>query len=312
MKIAIIGSFPHAAKEQIISRFPEAWEVRILHPYEAAEEELRDADVLIPEHIKINAALLEKAPRLKLIQTGAGYDNVNLEDCTRYGVQVCNAAGVNANAVAEHVMAFILCWYKNITYLDSFLKAHRDEGELQYKGAELSEKTIGIIGLGNVGKKVAAYCNAFHMNVLGYSHKPFDIAGVQQKDLDSIYRESDIVSIHIPLNESTRHMIDSHAFDKMKSDAVLINTSRGAVIDQDQLILAIKQGSIGGACLDVYEDEPLSMDNPLRDLNHVILTPHTAGLPDGVKYHKKRYDFFISNIKKVMNGELPECRLNQI
>lgn len=107
-------------------------------------------------------------------------------------------------------------------------------------------------------------------------------------------------------------MIDSHAFDKMKSDAVLINTSRGAVIDQDQLILAIKQGSIGGACLDVYEDEPLSMDNPLRDLNHVILTPHTAGLPDGVKYHKKRYDFFISNIKKVMNGELPECRLNQI
>lgn len=141
MKIAIIGSFPHAAKEQIINRFPEAWEVRILHPYEAAEE-LRDADVLIPEHIKINAALLEKAPRLKLIQTGAGYDNVNLEDCTRYGVQVCNAAGVNANAVAEHVMAFILCWYKNITYLDSFLKAHRDEGELQYKGAELSEKRL--------------------------------------------------------------------------------------------------------------------------------------------------------------------------
>lgn len=154
MKIAIIGSFPHAAKEQIINRFPEAWEVRILHPYEAAEGELRDADVLIPEHIKINAALLEKAPRLKLIQTGAGYDNVNLEDCTRYGVQVCNAAGVNANAVAEHVMAFILCWYKNITYLDSFLKAHRDEGELQYKGAELSEKTIGIIGLGNVGKRL--------------------------------------------------------------------------------------------------------------------------------------------------------------
>ena len=82
-------------------------------------------------------------------------------------------------------------------------------------------------------------------------------------------------------------MIDSYAFDKMKPDAVLINTSRGAVINQEQLILALKQGSIGGACLDVYEDEPLKMDNPLRDLNNVILTPHTAGLPDGVKYHKK-------------------------
>lgn len=312
MKIVIIGNFPDAAKEQIKNRFPEDWEVKFLLSHESAEEELKDTDVLIPEHIKVNADLLEKAPRLKLIQTGAGFDNVNLEDCTKYGIQVCNASGVNANAVAEHVMAFILCWYKNINYLDSYLKSHLDERDLNYNGAELSEKTIGIIGLGNVGKKVAEYCNAFHMKVLGYSHKPFDIAGVQQKDLDGLYQESDIVSIHIPLNESTRHMIDYHVFKKMKSDAVLINTSRGAVINQEQLTLALMQGSIGGACLDVYEDEPLDMDNPLRDLKNVILTPHTAGLPDGVKYHKKRYDFFISNINKVMNGELPECRLNHI
>lgn len=312
MKIVIIGNFPDAAKEQIKNRFPEDWEVKFLLSHESAEEELKDTDVLIPEHIKVNADLLEKAPRLKLIQTGAGFDNVNLEDCTKYGIQVCNASGVNANAVAEHVMAFILSWYKNINYLDSYLKSHLDERDLNYNGAELSEKTIGIIGLGNVGKKVAEYCNAFHMKVLGYNHKPFDIAGVQQKDLDGLYQESDIVSIHIPLNESTRHMIDSHVFKKMKSDAVLINTSRGAVINQEQLTLALMQGSIGGACLDVYEDEPLDMDNPLRDLKNVILTPHTAGLPDGVKYHKKRYDFFISNINKVMNGELPECRLNHI
>lgn len=312
MKIVIIGNFPDAAKEQIKNRFPEDWEVKFLLSHESAVEELKDADVLIPEHIKVNADLLEKAPRLKLIQTGAGFDNVNLEDCTKYGIQVCNASGVNANAVAEHVMAFILSWYKNINYLDSYLKSHLDERDLNYNGAELSEKTIGIIGLGNVGKKVAEYCNAFHMKVLGYSHKPFDIAGVQQKDLDGLYQESDIVSIHIPLNESTRHMIDYHVFKKMKSDAVLINTSRGAVINQEQLTLALMQGSIGGACLDVYEDEPLDMDNPLRDLKNVILTPHTAGLPDGVKYHKKRYDFFISNINKVMNGELPECRLNHI
>lgn len=312
MKIVIIGNFPDAAKEQIKNRFPEDWEVKFLLSHESAEEELKDTDVLIPEHIKVNADLLEKAPRLKLIQTGAGFDNVNLEDCTKYGIQVCNASGVNANAVAEHVMAFILSWYKNINYLDSYLKSHLDERDLNYNGAELSEKTIGIIGLGNVGKKVAEYCNAFHMKVLGYNHKPFDIAGVQQKDLDGLYQESDIVSIHIPLNESTRHMIDYHVFKKMKSDAVLINTSRGAVINQEQLTLALMQGSIGGACLDVYEDEPLDMDNPLRDLKNVILTPHTAGLPDGVKYHKKRYDFFISNINKVMNGELPECRLNHI
>ncbi|MBQ9664009.1 MAG: phosphoglycerate dehydrogenase [Oscillospiraceae bacterium] len=311
MKIVIIGDFPAAAKEQIKNHFPEDWEVKIILPHQA-EEELQDADVLIPEHIRVNADLLEKAPRLKLVQTGAGYDNVNLEDCTRFGIQVCNASGVNANAVAEHVMAFILCWYKNILSLDSFLKARRDESELDYRGAELSEKTIGIVGLGHVGRKVAEYCNAFHMNVLGYSRKPVDLGGVLQTDLDRVFRESDIVSIHIPLNESTRHMINSDVFDKMKSDALLINTSRGAVVNQDQLVLALRQGRIGGACLDVFEEEPLSADHPLRDLNNVILTPHTAGLPDGVRYHKKRYDFFLRNINKVINGELPECRLNVV
>lgn len=311
MKIVIVGDFPCAAKEQIKNHFPRDWETKIVLPKEA-EKELENADVLIPEHIIINADLLKKAPRLKLVQTGAGYDNVDLEACTKLGIQVCNASGVNANAVAEHVMAFILCWYKNITYLDSFLKAHCDERELDYKGAELSEKTIGIIGLGNVGKRVAQLCTAFHMNVLGYSRKPVNIDGVLQTDLDSIFRESDIVSIHVPLTETTRHMINSDVFDKMKSGAILINTSRGAVIHQDQLILALRQGNIGGACLDVFEDEPLSLDSPLRDMNNVILTPHTAGLPDGIKYHKKRYDFFISNIKKVMNGETPECMLNSV
>lgn len=204
MKIIIIGSFPWTAKEQIKTRFPKDWIVKFLLPHEAEEDELKDADVLIPEHIKVNADLLKKAPRLKLIQTGAGYNNVNLEDCTKYGVQVCNAVGVNANAVAEHVMAFLLCWYKNIIYLDSYVKSHRDEGALHYKGAALSEKTIGIIGLRHVGKKVAEYCNAFHMNVLGYSHKPFDIAGVQQKDLDSIYKETALYNFLLPRKVTKR------------------------------------------------------------------------------------------------------------
>ena len=116
----------------------------------------------------------------------------------------------------------------------------------------------------------------------------------------------------VPLNETTRHMINADAFAKMKSDALLVNTSRGAIIDEAQLIHALQYGTLGGACLDVYEDEPLAQDNPLRDLNRVILTPHTAGLPDGVKYHKKRYAFFAQNIEKVLRNELPECRINEL
>lgn len=311
MKVVITGIYPETTKKRIERCFPEDWEIRIVLP-EKAEDELRTADVLIPEHVPVNGELLKKAPMLKLVQTGAGYDNVNLEECTKYGVQVCNASNINADAVAEHVMAFILCWYKNLIYLDGFMKAHRNEEELEYSGAELSEKTIGIIGMGMIGRAVARYCQAFGMRVLGYSRKDFQIDAVESRPLDDLYHESDIVSIHVPLTGSTRHMIGKTAFQKMKRDAVLINTSRGSIVDETQLIKAIQDGEIGGACLDVYEDEPLRQDSPLRNLEHVILTPHIAGLPDGVKYHKKRYEFFVSNIKKVMRKEEPECRLNII
>lgn len=311
MKVVITGIYPETAKKRIEECFPENWEIRIVLP-EKVEYELVTADVLIPEHIVVDEKLLKKAPLLKLVQTGAGYDNVNIEDCTKYGVQVCNASGINADAVAEHVMAFILCWYKNIIYLDRFMKSHRNEAELNYSGAELSDKTIGIIGLGNVGKAVARYCKVFGMRVIGYSHKGLQIDDIESQPLDDLYRESDIISIHVPLNNSTKHMVNAAAFSKMKKGTVLINTSRGAVVDENQLVKAIQNREIGGACLDVYEDEPLRQDSPLRSLKNVILTPHTAGLPDGVKYHKKRYDFFISNIEKVMRNEEPECRLNII
>ena len=137
MKVVIIGFFPDAAKDRILESFPSAWTVRIVMPDEA-EQELTDADVLIPEHIRIDDDLLQKAPKLKLVQTGAGYDNVDLCACTMHGVQVCNAAGVNANAVAEHVMAFILCWYKNIVTIA--------EPNLRKKQSALSD-------LGMSGKK---------------------------------------------------------------------------------------------------------------------------------------------------------------
>ena len=294
MKVVIIGFFPETAKDRIRGSFPCAWDVKIVLPDEA-EQELTDADVLIPEHILIDDGILQKAPKLRLVQTGAGYDNVNLRACTKHGVQVCNAEGVNANAVAEHVMALILCWYKNILKLDKFLKT-----------------TIGLVGFGHVGKKVAEYCNAFHMKVLVYSHHPTDAAGIEQRDLESLLRDSDIVSLHVPLNESTRHMINADVFSKMKSDAVLINTSRGGVVDEPQLLQALEKGLIGGACLDVFEEEPLRRDHPLRRMDNVILTPHTAGLPDGVKYHRKRYEFFVKNIERVMKNETPDCRINNL
>ena len=311
MKIVIVGDFPETAKESIRQSFPEAWHVRVVRPSEA-ERELGDAEVLIPEHIRVDAALLTKAPKLRLVQTGAGYDNVDLAACTRAGVLACCAAGINAGAVAEHVMALILCWYKNIIKLDGCMKAHGDASALCYTGAELSGKTIGIVGLGHVGKALAGLCRAFGMRVLAYSRSPLTVDGAEARDWESLCRESDIISLHVPLSESTRHMIDAEALAAMKPDALLINTARGAVVDEEALIRALRRGEIGGACLDVFEDEPLAVDHPLRDLRNVILTPHTAGYPDGPRYHRKRYAFFAENIEKVMRDETPEGCLNHV
>lgn len=268
--------------------------------------------MVIPEHISIDGPFLSRAPKLRLVQTGAGYDNVDIAECTRRGVQVCNAAGINAAAVAEHTMALILCWYKNIPYLDTFIKTGRPERNLDYAGSELLGKSVGIVGLGRVGERVAACCQAFGMNVLGCSRRPAAIPGVRQVELERLYEMSDIVTVHVPLLPTTRHLIDAGAFSRMKPDALFVNTARGAIVEEAGLVDALQNHEIGGACLDVYEQEPLAKDHPLRSLSNVILTPHTAGYPDGVKYHKRRYAFFAANIQKLMCGARPDCALNTV
>ena len=309
MNVVVIGSFPPAVKERIAWAFPPDWTVRAGSPEEAGPW-LGEAEALIPEHVPVDAALLDRAPGLRVVQTGAGYDNVDLAACAARGIPVCNAAGVNAAAVAEHAMAMILCWYKNIAYLDSFMKSGEAESSLQYAGGELGGKTVGLIGLGAVARNLAGYCAAFGMRVLGYSRRPADAPGVERADLEALLAESDVVSLHVPLTPETRRMIGRDAFERMKPSALLVNTARGAVVDEAALAQALSAHEIAGACLDVYEQEPLAGDSPLRAMPGVILTPHTAGLPDGVKFHEKRWRFFAENLARVMNGQPPENRLN--
>nr|WP_326126595.1 NAD(P)-dependent oxidoreductase [uncultured Oscillibacter sp.] len=311
MKIVIIGVFPEKTREHIRGSFPADWELHIVRPEDAGPF-LGDADAVIPEHISVDGPFLSRAPKLRLVQTGAGYDNVDIAECTRRGIQVCNAAGINAAAVAEHTMALILCWYKNIPYLDTFVKTGGPESELDYAGSELLGKTIGIVGLGRVGQRVAACCQAFGMNVLGHSRHPVLTPGIRRVELERLYEESDIVTVHVPLLPETRHLIDAGAFSRMKPDALFVNTARGAVVEEDCLVDALRTHRIGGACLDVYEQEPLAKDHPLRSLSNVILTPHTAGYPDGVSYHRRRYAFFAANIQKLMSGSRPDCALNTV
>lgn len=314
MKILLVGYFTETSKSNIIRHFPENWDIVIVPPGKEMLQHIEDCHVIIPEHTKVDRSLLSMAKNLKLVQTGAGFDNVDIDACTQLGIWVANAAGVNAQAVAEHVMALILSYYKNIPFLDAFMKNRMDENQLDYTGSELKGKTIGIIGLGAIGKKVAEFCGVFDMNVLAYARNAVVQSDnfVKMTDLDNLVSASDIVSVHISLNQQTKHLINKSIFKKMKNTALFINTARGGIVNERDLTDALKNRDISGACLDVFESEPLPADSELRDLGNVILTPHTAGMPDGFKFHKKRYDFFVSNIKHVENGEEPESKLNQL
>ena len=310
MKVLIVGYYTEDTVSRIREVFPREWEVTAVRPGEE-KDHIQNADILIPEHIKVDEELLGRAARLKLVQTGAGYDNVDIEACTRHGVKAANAAGVNADAVAEHTFAMILGYYKNLPFLDTFMKQRRDEKLLYYNGAELKGRTIGIIGLGAIGRRVAAYCNAMGIHVLGYDPFVKECADyITLSSLEELLKASDIITVHVYLNEETRHMFSRETFEKMKNTALLVNTARGGIVCQEDLIEALKTGQISGACLDVFEEEPLPVESELRDLPNVILTPHTAGMPDGLKFHKTRYEFFRRNIEAVMEGKEVESKLN--
>jgi phosphoglycerate dehydrogenase-like enzyme len=308
LQIVIARDASEKTKKLMAAQFPRDWKIVTV----AAEDlitVIRDADVILPEGAVIDRRLLVQAHKLKLIQTGAGYDNVDIKACTEQGVYVANAAGINTRAVAEHVFAFILCWHKNIILLDGAMKSGKFA--MDYGGCELSQKVIGVVGLGNIGREVARLAGAFNMQVLGCHYRPTRPANdIEVVELPTLLKQADIITLHAALNSQTRHMIGRQEFALMKPDAFFINTCRGAVVDEPALIEALRQNRIAGAGLDVFETEPLPADSPLRKLDNVILSPHNAGEPDGLFFHKRRFQFFAANVARVLKGKPPRNALN--
>lgn len=309
MHLLIIGDYPVATQARMRVVFPAEWQLTIAAP-DACAPHLADAEAVIPEHVLVDDAFLAQAPRLRFVQVGAGYDNVDLAACSRRGVQVCNAAGLNADAVAEHVMALLLCHYKNICPLNQFMHTGGSAPLPDYHGGELSGRTLGLVGLGHIGRAVAARAQAFGLRLLGWSYRPIQVPGVTPVSLPQLFTESDIVSLHVPLTDDTRQLIDAAALAQMKPTSLLINTARGGLVEEQALVHALQHGTLGGACLDVFADEPLPAESPLRALDNVILTPHTAGYPDGPKFHEKRSAFFAANIQRWLKGDEPQGKLN--
>lgn len=227
---------------------------------------------------QVTAAMLDAAPRLRVIgRAGSGVDNIDTEAATERGVLVMNAPGENTLSAAEHALAMLMAMCRNIASADARLRGGT-WGKQGLMGVELVGKTIGVIGLGRIGAAVAERARAFGMRVIGYDpFLPQEVAqrlGVELMELEEIWPLADFLTLHTPLTERTHHLIDEQVLRACKSGVRLINCARGGLIDEQALLLAMEDGRVAGAALDVFENEPLAADDPLRTHPKVVITPH--------------------------------------
>jgi phosphoglycerate dehydrogenase-like enzyme len=256
-------------------------------------------------------AFYKSAPNLKLVQLlSAGYDRCDIEAARRAGVPICNNGGANSTAVAEHAILLMLAVARRIVWQHSNVAAGRWRGNNvdDVKLYELKGRTLGIVGLGTIGKKTARLAKAFGMDVQYYdvlrlSEDQADTLGVRFSLFEEVLKTSDIVSLHVPLIKETRHMVGAEQLKMMKPTAYLVNTCRGPVVDEKALIEALSNGTIAGAGLDVFDQEPPPPNNPLFALQNVILTAHFAGPTWDNQFTRFRNAF--DNCQRVIRGDKP-------
>ena len=246
-------------------------------------EAVKNATVILNDHSPVNRAMVDQLENCKLIiRYGHGYDTVDVDACTEAGIIVTNIAGSTSEEVSNHALTLLLASARELKRLDLATTSGR-WGEVYSRSIlnHIYGETVGIVGFGWIGRAMARKCKALGMTVLVNDPYVGDHLAVEyQVDFVPKYElleRSDYVSLHVPHLDSTHHFIDSAALDLMKHSAYLVNTSRGPVVDEQALIAALKAGKIAGAGIDVYEQEPLSVDNPLLSMENVICTPHVAG-----------------------------------
>ncbi|MCR4778396.1 MAG: D-2-hydroxyacid dehydrogenase, partial [Lachnospiraceae bacterium] len=275
-------------KDLDYSRFYDLGDV-VMYDYTKEDEiagRVADADVVVTNKMLINEKTVGDAANLKLVcVTATGTNNLDKEFLYRRGIEWRNVAGYSTETVAQHTFALLFWLIEKLPYYDEYVKSEKYVNDMQFTHFtnvfhEISGKTWGIIGLGEIGRRVAGLAKVFGCNVIYYStsgknHNP----DYKEVDFDTLLRESDIISVHAPLNSDTEGLMDADAFDKMKNTALFINVGRGPIVDEAALADAIEAGKIAGAGLDVLTKEPMAEDNPLRrikDSVRLIITPHIA------------------------------------
>ncbi len=243
---------------------------------------VKDADMVLINKVHMGQTEIDAAPRLKYIGLFAtGYNNVDLDAARARGIAVCNVPGYSTDAVAQHTMALMLEHYNRVCdYTRSVMAGDWTRSETfcytPIPLAELTGKTVGIVGYGAIGRRVAAIARAFGMRVLVYARRPLGETDIEQVSLDKLLETADVVSLHCPLNADSADMMDAAAFARMKPGSLFINTARGGLVDEQALREALDSGHLGGAALDVLRQEPMNADCPLLGAPRCIITPHIA------------------------------------
>ena len=278
----ILAARPDVRLDRLENESPDEVAAPILaaaHVYQigAARDELA-------RHFHVDADLLRRAPNLLMVSSnGAGFDPVDVEACTAAGVIVVNQSGGNAQSVAEHALGMMLTLSKRIIEADRALRREPNVNRNNLVGTEVHGRTIGIVGIGNVGRRIAALCSGLlGMTVLAYdpylTSEEIAARGAEKVELDELMRRSDYVSINCPLTKESRGMIGARQFGLMQPHAFFITTARGFIHDEDALLAALRDKRIAGAGLDVWAKEPPPPEHPLLQFDNVLASPHTAGV----------------------------------
>ena len=287
MNVAFVGEFPQEALEEIkagLEAHPEYFRVEVARTQEEAEK-LTDAECIVLRVLRLPAENLARYPKLRFVQKwGAGYDSIDIETATRRGILVSNTPGVNAFSVAEQAVMLMLCVYRNFVKHNEFLREGVwTKGRFMERTYSLQGKRAGLIGMGRIGREVARRVQAFGAEVCYYD--PFRMKREMEADLhvtflpmDELLRQADVVSLHVPLTEENRNMIDADKLKLMKPTAILINTARGGLVDESALCGALERGELLGAGLDCMAHEPIQKDDPLLRCPNITLMPHTGGI----------------------------------
>ena len=276
-----------------------------------AAERIRDAEIIVANKVRLNEETLKDAPNVKLICLFAtGYDNVDLEYCSRRGIKVANVRNYCTPAVAQHTFTMALWLLEKMSFYDNYVKSGTYSAQDRFSNFdepfyELEGKTWGIIGMGGIGHKVASIAGAFGCHVIFYSASGKSTCTEYERvEFDELLHRSDILSLHCPLSDRTRNLIDLTALRKMKKSAILINVARGPVVNNADLYTALEEGSIAAAGLDVLEQEPITADNPLgkiKDSTKLIITPHMSWASTESRF--RLIEETAQNIEAFLKGE---------